>query len=289
MLGPTQLLTWGIVYYTFGVMLLPMQRDLDLSSVQVSGALSVATLVSGITSVPIGHWMDRHGPRHLMIFGVIAASVLVFAWSQVRSLAALYAVWAGLGALMPAILYEPAFWLIARWFSGEHLHQRGKALTVLTFFGGLASTALIPLSSALLQAFGWRAALAMLAVLLPACTVTVYLLWLQPPARHAEVVHQNSAAPLPLRNRAFWLITLAMALIGLAWSALSIHLVTYELGRGQSMAVVATAAGAVGVLQVVGRLIFVPLSDRFPIGCLQPCCASFKPWQSCASSPCPPK
>lgn len=264
MLGPTQLLTWGIVYYTFSVMLLPMQQEMGWTSAEVAGALSLAVLVSGVTGVPIGRWMDRYGPRRMMIAGVIAASLLVLAWSRVETLPALYLVWIGLGALMPAILYEPAFWLVARWFSGDWLHRRGRALTIVTFFGGLAGTALIPLSSALQRTYDWRTALLMLAALLPVCTVIPYLLLLRPPAMHVSASHTKIHASLPLRDRAFWLITISMALTGLAWSAMSVHLITYALSRGQSAAFVALAAGAIGVMQVVGRLVFVPLSDRVP-------------------------
>ena len=42
----------------------------------------------------------------------------------------------GLGVALAMVLYEPAFALVAIWFRRD----RGRALTVLTFFGALASS-----------------------------------------------------------------------------------------------------------------------------------------------------
>jgi MFS family permease len=267
LLGPTQLVTWGIVYYTFSVMLTPMRAEMGWSSAEVTGAFSLALLASGVAGVPLGRWLDAHGPRGMMIGGVIVAALLVLAWSRAQTLTALYVVWLGLGILMPAILYSPALWLIARWFSGPHVQVRARALTVLTFFGGLASTVFIPLSNALQQAIGWRDALSALAGVLIVATLPAYLALLRAPAQL-----QDGASPISsltqtdwrslLRNRSFQIITLALALTGFAWSGMSVHLVSFGLARGQAPALIAAAAGAVGVMQVVGRLTVTPFADR---------------------------
>ena len=269
LLGPTQLVTWGVVYYTFSVLLTPMRAAMGWSSAQVTGAFSLGVLVSGASSVLVGQWLDQRGPRLLMIGGVCLATLLVGAWSQVRSLAGLYAVWIGLGLVTPAVTYDPAFWVVTRWFLGDQASARNRAMTVLTLFGGLASTAFIPIATALHMAFGWRTALQMLAVLLAACTLVPYGLLLKgrpPPlgpisAQHAPVgLGWNQV----LRGGAFWSLTLPLMLTSGAWSALTVHFVSYALSRQIGAALVATAAALVGVLQVVGRLGIVPLGDRFP-------------------------
>jgi hypothetical protein len=61
--------------------------------------------------------------------------LLLLAWSRVTSLLAFYLIWIGLGVTLAAVLYEPAFWLVATWFR----RGRGRALTLLTFIGGFAS------------------------------------------------------------------------------------------------------------------------------------------------------
>lgn len=271
MLGPAQLVTWGVLYYTFGVMLAPMQRELGWSAAEVAGAFSLALLAAGLAAPLVGRWLDRHGPRLLMTLGVALSSLLVLAWANVHTLPGLYAVWLGLGLLMAAVLYEPTFWIIARWFSGEWLCKRGRALTVLTFFGGLASTVFIPLANALQQHYGWRQALVILALVLVVCTVLPYALLLrssphgESPSTRSVRWHEEdrSAEHAEMRRPTFWLVTLVFALTGMSGIALSVHLIAYEISRGQDSAFVAAAAGMIGVMQVLGRLMFTPLGDRF--------------------------
>src|SRR5262249_50942826 len=101
--------SWGVLYYAFAVFLAPMQESFGWSRAAMTGAFSVALLLSGLAGVPAGRWLDRHGPRALMAVGSVAAALLVLAWAAVRNLAMLYLVWAGIGVTMAAVLYEPAF------------------------------------------------------------------------------------------------------------------------------------------------------------------------------------
>ena len=52
-----------------------------------------------------------------MTTGSIAGAALVVAWSQVDSLAAFYALWVAIGLVMAAVLYEPAFTVVAKHFA----------------------------------------------------------------------------------------------------------------------------------------------------------------------------
>jgi MFS family permease len=266
-LAITELVSWGVTYYAFSVLLPPMQRELGWSSTQLTGAFSLGLLISGISDVWVGRWLDARGPRLLMTLGSIAAVLLVLAWSQVNSLAALYAIWVGIGLVAPMIQYAPAFWVAAKWFD----KRRGLALTVLTFGGGLASTVFIPLTNALMLAYGWRAALMGLAGILAVLTILPHALLLRGLAdasrsRAARDSDRRSPTPRPvrdvLRQRTFWLLTLAFALSTMAFNGMAVNLFAFETARGQDATFVAWAAGLTGVLQVFGRLTLAPLSDR---------------------------
>lgn len=265
-LGLTQMTSWGILYYGFGVMLPRMTAETGWTTAQVTLAFSIATIVSAVVAIPFGRWLDARGPRLSMTLGSVAACALIVAWSQAQTLPALYAIFAGMGIAMAATLYEPAFWVVAQFFSGERARQRGRALTIVTFWGGLASTAFVPLGNALAQTLGWRPALLALAALLAVATIPAHFWFLRHQPEHMRggaAIRQNTGALKKARaGRAFWLITLAFALVNLATGVTGVHLIAYELSRGQAAAVAATAAGAVGVMQVVGRLTFAPLGDR---------------------------
>jgi MFS family permease len=73
MLGITQTITWGILYYGFSTFMPAMEADLGWSGGQMSGALSLATLLCGLCAAPVGHWLDHRGPRLLMTVGSVIA------------------------------------------------------------------------------------------------------------------------------------------------------------------------------------------------------------------------
>jgi MFS family permease len=70
---------------------------------------------------------------------------------------------------MAAVLYEPAFVVIATWFPDDA--ERRRALLALTVIAGFASVIYVPLAGWLVETRGWRDALIMLAALLILLTV----------------------------------------------------------------------------------------------------------------------
>ena len=112
-----------------------MQRELGFSTAQLTGAFSLALLISGVAGIAVGRYLDRRSPRALMTAGSIAGALLVLAWSRVDGLAAFYALWAGIGLVMATVLYEPAFVVLAKWFPAAG--QRRRALTALTLVAAL--------------------------------------------------------------------------------------------------------------------------------------------------------
>ena len=174
-LSITEPVSWGVLYYAITVFFKPMEADLGWSRSQMTGAFSISLLIAGLAGVPVGRLLDRHGPRWIMTAGSISATLLVLAWSRVHSLTHFYLIWAALGLVSATVLYEPAFVAVANWFA----RHRSRALTILTFGGGLASVIFIPLASWLVSAYGWRTALAVLAVILGAVTIPLHALTLR--------------------------------------------------------------------------------------------------------------
>ena len=253
-LSVTETISWGIVYYAFAAFLLPMQRELGFTTAELTGAFSLSLAVSGLAGVAIGRWLDTHSPRPLMTAGSIAAVVLVVAWSQVHGLAALYAVWIGLGIVMAAILYEPAFAVLAKWFTDAP--ERRRAMTTMTLAGALASFIFLPLSQALIQHTGWRDALLVLAGILAVTTVPLHAAVLRQAPRGMVRRHVHKRARFVLRTRGFWLLSTAFFLGSFAAIAMTIHAIPFLVTNGHSPAFAAFAVGLIGVSQIPGRLLF---------------------------------
>ncbi|HRW10443.1 MAG TPA: MFS transporter, partial [Caldilineaceae bacterium] len=134
-LAVTETISWGVVYYAYSVIITTLENEFHWSRAQVTGAFSLALLISGGMAVPVGFWLDRHGARTLMTVGSIAATGLMVALARVQTLTQLYLVWIGLGITMATILYEPAFVVVAKWFQ----RRRSTALMVITLAAGFAS------------------------------------------------------------------------------------------------------------------------------------------------------
>ena len=267
-LSVTETISWGIVYYTFPVLLQSIERDLGISRVAATGALSVALAVSALAGVPAGRWLDRHGPRALMTVGSCLATGLLLAWSRVHGLGALYAVWGGMGLAMAAILYEPAFAAVVHWFP----QRRERALLILTLVAGLASTIFMPLAAWLLGRFGWRMTVQLLAVFLAATTIPIHALVLRPNpvGRAAAAGAAEPAEGVPLRAAlatvGFWVLALAFAESSFVAVAVSVHAVPYLTQRGYTSTLAAAAVGWTGAMQLLGRVLFVPVVTWFGSG-----------------------
>lgn len=277
-LAVTQTISWGILYYSFSVFLTSYEQDLHASRAAITGAFSLALLCSGAVAVPVGRWIDQNGARKIMTIGSIVATGLYFALSQVQNITMLYILYAGIGFTMSMTLYEPAFAVIAVWFS----QRRTSALAVITFVAGLASTIFLPLTESLRQAYGWREAIMLLAGLLCVTTIPLHAFVLRrhprdlglmvdgateasiarAPKRKAERSLTLHAA---LRDRSFWWLVLAFILTTLSSIAITVHFVPYLLTRNIAPATAAQVAGLIGIMQVVGRIIFAPLDRKFPL------------------------
>jgi predicted MFS family arabinose efflux permease len=273
-LAVTETTSYGVLAYAFGVFLVPMQEELGWSRTALTGAYAMAVIVSGVAAIPVGRWLDRHGARALMTTGSVAAVLLVLAWAQVSDLTVFYAIWTGIGLAMAAVLYDPAFVVIATWFPDGT--QRRRALLTLTVIAGFASVIYVPLAGWLVQAHGWRHALIVLAALLGLLTVIPHAtLPGRRPDQPAHPAHPDPAAgaaggagvPLgrALRDQALWWLAAALVAATLATTTVTVHLVAYLREQHYSAGFAATWTGLIGAGSVGGRILVTALGRRWPL------------------------
>ena len=191
-------------------------------------------------------------------------ALLVLAWSQVHGLLAFYALWIGIGLVMAAVLYEPAFTVLAKWFPRSV--ERRRAMTAMTLAGALASFIFLPLAQALIDIYGWRDALLALAVILALgrfrCMRSLSARrrrWTRPsirtpprpPARRCARP-RSGCSP----GRSSWRPAPRSPSRSRASRSCS--------SEGNSPAFAAFSIGVIGVSQIPGRLLFAPLAERLP-------------------------
>jgi MFS family permease len=269
-LSVTQTVGYGILYYAFAVLLQPMAGTLHASTTAVTGAFTCSILAGAVLAVPVGRWLDRHGGHALMTLGSSTATALVVAWSQVQQVWQLYAVLIGIGLSSAMALYKPAFAVVVTWFDPV---RRARALLAITVVAGFASAIFLPLTGALVDAYGWRHALLILAAVHGLITVPLHALIIrkaphsdetvghppgpdQAPAVRAQVVR------VAVRDRRFWLLAVAFVAHGAAMSTMTVHLVGFLASKGHPATFAATTAGLLGVLSVTGRLVLTGAQRR---------------------------
>ncbi len=285
-LAVTETISYGVLCYSFAAFLLPMQHSLGFSQTTLTGAFSLGVLVTGAGAVPAGAWLDCCGARGLMTAGSLLAAGCVLLWAHAGSVLALYLTFAGIGLAGAAVLYEPAYATINAYFDS----QRQQALLTLTMVAGLASTIFVPGAAVLITHLGWRHALLALAVV-QAATVVPHA-WLlrrrpadhgwqrdgirgcaRPPATASPHASQAAAGPDPesggqvataLRSRPVVLLTADTVLGSAAIAAVAVHLLAYLREDGYTLPVAAAAAGALGVVQVAGRIVLTASARRMP-------------------------
>jgi MFS family permease len=261
-----QLITWGSVFYTFSLLMTPLEAELGMSRAESSLAFSLALLAEGLMAYRVGRWIDAGRERMVMTLGSVWIGTGLLAHSFVSSVVGFYAAWIWLGLGMAATLYNPAFAVVTRRFAQDFR----RAIITLTFLGGLASTVFIPLFAWWMELWGWRQALWALAALQLLVCAPLHG-WLlhgapQPQAKHTDRRPmeqsgtndtQNPIVPVRehLRQAPFWLLGLFMVLTMSVTSALPAHMIALLQESGLSPAWVLAIPAAIGVIQVLGRLV----------------------------------
>ena len=254
-LSVAQLISWGSLFYTFALVMEPVERELGLSRAQSSLAFSLALLAEGLMAYPVGRWIDRGHERAVMTTGSVLAGVCLALHGQVTGMAGFYAVWMGLGVAMACVLYSPGFAVVTRRFP----HDFRRAIITMTFLGGLASTVIMPLTAWLISNWGWRQALLPLAALhwFVCAPIHAGLLTGAPQSGHTVHTGTSRAGELSrlLRSAPFIGVGSFVILMMAVTVALPTHMVSLLRENQLSEAWVVAIPASIGVIQVLGRLV----------------------------------
>ena len=250
-LSAAQLISWGSVFYGFALLLEPVERELDLSRAEASLAFSLALLAEGLLAWPVGRLIDRGHERAVMTAGSVLLGLCLLLHSAIDNRAGFYLVWLGLGAGLAGTLYPPAFAVVIR----RYPHNFRRAIIVITFLGGLASTVFMPLTAWLISLLGWRQALWPLAALHLLVCAPIHALVLRgaprPAAAHGVARH-TSLRP-HLLSAPYWLVGAFVVLLMGVTAALPAHMVSLLRSYALPETWVIAVPAAIGLLQVAGR------------------------------------
>ncbi len=276
-LSLAQLISWGSVYYVFALIVEPVEAELGLVRWQSALAFSLALLVEGLLAYPVGRWIERGYERRIMTLGSLLAGAAMAAHQWVQGLWGFFGLWMLLGAAMSGVLYTPVFAVVTRRFPRDFR----RAIIILTFLGGLASTVFVPLGAWMLARWGWRDTLLALSVLHFGLCAPLHAWLLRPPPRGhgagaaAAPVPRPTPTPAPappraalgplLRTPVFLHLAGFTLLMTMATAALPAHMIALLREHGLPGAWVVAVPALIGAFQVLGRVLLFVFERRWDV------------------------
>lgn len=273
---PIALYVAGAIFYGFTAIFEPIANEMGWSYAQVSFASSLRGLESGLLAPLIGILVDRWGPRRLIAMGALALFLGLSLLSHVNSLAMFYGAFVLISAGMSSCTMTVLMTAVANWFRKKIGIASGIAICGFGF-GGL----LIPVIVWLVESWGWRMAVNVLAVGALVIVLPLSLLFRHKPEQYGylpdgEELKQEHNQAIPstdaseesvssrqlLKTRYFWQLSLAFMCLTIMLSAVVTHIMPYLSSIGISRTQASLVATGVPVVSVGGRLFFGWIGDK---------------------------
>jgi MFS family permease len=264
----------SLFVYTFSVFVKPLAAEFGWSREAISGGFAIAAVTLGLISPLLGGWVDRFGPRRIILACMtvyvcaIASLSLLHAgiWQFYLTCFVLGVVGSGAGHLAYARS-------ISTWFQ----RRLGVALALVMVGAGLGSMILPVVAQSIISRSGWRAAYASLGGL--ALLLGLPLSWRYIRERGADQDHEHeqrstphASAPVPhagatwqqgLRSYSFWIITAILFVSSISMNGAITHLSALLTDRGLTAGKAALCASVLGGSSLLGRVVVGWLLDRF--------------------------
>jgi MFS family permease len=225
----------------------------DIALINTAGLVGLA-----LGSIVLGQFATRIGARRLALLGISAAGLSMLAASRADQLWQLYALFFIAGALGGGALSAPLMALVGNWF----VRNAGFAIGVTAAGQALGQGGVPFTGTFLIEALGWRGALATQGAVMLIALLPFVLLLRDPPRPAPGAAALSDETPSGLSNEVItaWL-SAAVVFCCTCMSVPLIHLVPLIQGCG----IPAPAAGGVFfvmlLVAIAGRVVFGRLAD----------------------------
>lgn len=270
-LGLTQIIGYGSLYYTIGIIAPDIAAEFAIPVAQIFGAFTVALIAGAVVAPLAGRMVDRRSGRAAMSAGSLAAAIALVLAAQADGMWTLTLALCLTEMAGTLVLYDAAFAAMTQLRPGAAAR---RAITQLTLLGGFASTLFWPLTHLLSQHVTWREVLLAYAVLHLIVCLPLHL-WVLRPAPQTVVAVSAGVPDLPVQpvlqgpaaTRAMVWLVVTFCLSGFIFSALTINWVGSLAGLGIPVETAIAAGVLLGPAQVAVRIVEMVAGDRMhPLG-----------------------
>ena len=269
----SQAYTSGTFWQGFGAFFDPIIEQFGWSRALTAGAMSLQRTESGAISPFVGWFVDKFGPRNVMLAGTATTAAGFIMLSRIQELWQFYAAFLVLTIGLSFGTFLIVTTAVANWF----VESRSKALSFTMAGSGLGGV-LVPVVIWIIATTDWRTGLVIVGIGCLVVGVPVSFVMRSRPEEYgmlpdgadpAECGGTQSAGTTPrrsalarevtmttreaLKSRVFWQLAVAMGVSGMVMSA-SIHQIPAIASFGLSRNVAGFAILGVSIFSVVGRL-----------------------------------
>ena len=247
---------------TFGIFLRPIALDLDISRQMFGFVIAFQTLLSGLTQPVAGMLADRYGAVKLIIGGTLLYALGLWLLSVSANALDLQI---SLGLLIGLGL-SGASQVIVLGAVGKIVpnERRGMVFGTVIAAGSLGMFFLVPGMQGMLDVFGWRETLAMMAAIMVVIPLLSIGLRSGPMVVEAGPKQSLRQAIEEARGHSgYLLLTVGFFVCGFHVTFIATHFPAYLADNGVSLTAAAYALGVIGLFNVIGAYLFGVLGDRF--------------------------
>jgi MFS family permease len=257
----------SLFVYTFSVFVKPLGAQFGWTREAIASGFAIAAVTLGSVSPLLGRWIDRYGPRQIilpcMTIYVCALASLAFLRAGIGQFYLSCFVLGLVGNGAAHLAYSRS---ISTWF-----HRRlGTALALVMVGAGLGAMILPLVAQAIVSRSGWRASYASLAGL--AFALGIPLSWRYIHDRGTKEIVSNGDDELVrsgdtwqqgVRALPFWIITAILFVSSISMNGAIAHLSALLTDRGITASDAALCASVLGATSLLGRIAVGWLLDRF--------------------------
>ena len=257
-LGITQIIGWGSGFYLPAILAVPISQDLGITTESFFWAFTLSLLLSGLLGPRVGKAIDLFGGRKVLPIGTLSFALGLGILALSVNFPMLLIGWLliGVGASMGN--YDAAFATAVNFFA----EKSNRVIAGITVFAGFSSTISWPLTTLMLEQFGWREAVWLWAALHMIVSLPLHLTI--PRSEMREVTDMTGPIRKLVRNKFRFdllvvIFAVMFALEGFIVSSVNTTLPFLLSELGATSVVALLAATILGPSQVLSRVLMVAL------------------------------
>ena len=259
--------------FTYGIFFIEFQSEFGWSRATISGASSLAFLITGAIGVLAGRLNDRIGPRVLIIAAGISLGLAYMLMSRIQAPWQIYLLYGGLAGIGFSTHDVVTLSTVARWF----VKRRGMMSGIVKVGTGTGQFVVPLIVTVLVAAYGWRNSYLIIGGVILVTLLSVAQMMrrdpqgmgLLPDDAGNEVSGTGNRDPEPdislraaARTSQFWIMCLSEFVTFLCLLTMILHIIPHGTDIGLSLSTAAGVLSTIGGMSLLGRIVMGTANDK---------------------------